>query len=115
MNNQFFFLRAAVRKKKNWLHVGHPDAGPRLANLFTVVENCRLLGVDPEAYLIDLIARLPDHPAAKVAELLPRAWARPAAATTAGGCVCLRSMPLSSKCSSAGCNVTSRSPGRGQR
>ncbi len=70
---------------KNWLHVGHPDAGPRLANLFTVVENCRLCGVDPEAYLIDLIARLPDHPAAKVAELLPRAWApvRPAAATTA--------------------------------
>ena len=65
--------------------MGHPAAGPRLANLFTVVENCRLLGLDPEAYLIDLIARLPDHPAAKVAELLPRAWgqARPAAATSA--------------------------------
>ncbi len=70
---------------KNWLHLGHPAAGPRLANLFTVVENCRLLGLDPEAYLIDLIARLPDHPAAKVAELLPRAWgqARSAAATSA--------------------------------
>lgn len=75
---------------KNWLAVGHPTAGPRLAHLFTVVENCRLLGVDPEAYLIDLIGRLPDHPAARVAELLPRAWAkarpesaRPLAATTA--------------------------------
>lgn len=67
---------------KNWLHIGHPDAGPRLANLFTVVENCRQLDVDPEAYLIDLIARLPGHPASKVAELLPRAWKSPAAAAT---------------------------------
>jgi len=78
-------IRPVKLGAKNWLHVGHPDAGPRLANLFTVVENCRLLGLDPEAYLIDLIARLPGHPAAKVAELLPRAWAqaRSAAATTA--------------------------------
>lgn len=70
---------------KNWLAVGHPNAGPRLANLFTVVENCRLLGLDPEAYLIDLIARLPGHPASRVAELLPRAWsqARPAPAAPA--------------------------------
>lgn len=62
---------------KNWLHIGHPDAGPRLANLFSVVENCRQLGRDPEAYLIDIIARLPSHPAARIAQLLPRAWAPP--------------------------------------
>lgn len=62
---------------KNWLQIGHPDAGPRLANLFTVVENCRQLDLDPEAYLIDLIARLPDHPASRVEELLPRNWQRP--------------------------------------
>ena len=59
---------------KNWLQIGHPKAGPRLANLFTVVENCRLAGVDPEAYLVDIIARLPDHPMKRIAELLPRAW-----------------------------------------
>jgi transposase len=64
---------------RNWLQIGHPEAGPRLANLFTVVENCRQLALDPEAYLIDLIARLPGHPAARVTELLPRAW-RPASA-----------------------------------
>lgn len=70
---------------KNWLQVGHPDAGPRLANLFTVVENCRQSGLDPEAYLIDLIARLPEHPSARIAEWLPRRWTqqRPAPATTA--------------------------------
>ena len=59
---------------RNWLFVGHPKAGPRLANLFTLVENCRLLGLDPERYLIDLIGRLPDHPAAKIRELLPQHW-----------------------------------------
>ena len=56
----YFALRTAVRKAKNWLQIGHPKAGPRLANLFTLVENCRLAGVDPEAYLVDIIARLPD-------------------------------------------------------
>jgi transposase len=59
---------------RNWLQIGHPQAGPRLANLFTVVENCRLAGVDPEAYLVDLIARLPDHPMKLIAKLLPHAW-----------------------------------------
>lgn len=68
---------------KNWLQIGHPKAGPRLANLFTLVENCRLAGVDPEAYLVDIIARLPDHPMKLIAELLPHAWkkARADAAT----------------------------------
>lgn len=69
---------------KNWLHIGHPSAGPRLANLFTVVENCRQLEIDAEAYLIDLIARLPDHPVSRVAELLPRAW-KPASTSAAPG------------------------------
>jgi transposase len=59
---------------RNWLFVGDPKAGPRLANLFTLVENCRLLGLDPERYLIELIGRLPDHPAAKIAGLLPHHW-----------------------------------------
>lgn len=68
---------------RNWLFVGDPKAGPRLANLFTLVENCRLAGIDPERYLIDLIGRLADHPAAKIAELLPHQWARAAASAAA--------------------------------
>ncbi len=60
---------------RNWLFVGDPKAGPRLANLFTLVENCRLLDIDPERYLIDLIGRLADHPASKITELLPHRWA----------------------------------------
>lgn len=60
---------------RNWLFVGDPKAGPRLANLFTLVENCRSIGADPERYLIDLIGRLQDHPASKIKELLPHRWA----------------------------------------
>ena len=68
---------------RNWLFVGDPKAGPRLANLFTLVENCRLLGIDPERYLIDLIGRLPDHPASKIGDLLPHRW-QPLAASGSG-------------------------------
>lgn len=60
---------------RNWLFVGDPKAGPRLANLFTLVENCRLIGADPERYLIELIGRLQDHPASRIRELLPQSWA----------------------------------------
>lgn len=68
---------------RNWLFVGDPKAGPRLANLFTLVENCRLLGIDPERYLIDLIGRLPDHPASKIGDLLPHRWQLPLASESA--------------------------------
>ena len=58
------------------MFIGHPKAGPRLANLFTLIENCRQAGADVAAYLTDLITRLPAHPAGRIAELLPAAWKR---------------------------------------
>ena len=69
-------LRPLKTGARNWLKIGHPKAGPRLANLFTLAENCRQLGVNVEAYITDLVARLPGHPAKKIAELLPAAWKR---------------------------------------
>jgi transposase len=59
---------------KNWLFIGHPEAGPRLANLFTLVENCRQAGLDAEAYLLDLVTRLPAHSIRRLDDWLPRAW-----------------------------------------
>ena len=67
-------IRPLKISAKNWLFIGHPRAGPRLANLFTLVENCRLLKLDPERYLVDLLGRLADHPASKIDELLPHHW-----------------------------------------
>lgn len=61
---------------KNWLFIGHPEAGPRLANLFTLVENCRQARIDIEAYLIDLLTRLPAHSIRQLGDWLPRNWQR---------------------------------------
>lgn len=61
---------------KNWLFVGHPDAGPRLAHLFTLVENARQADVDIEVYLLDLLTRLPAHSVRRLGDWLPRAWQR---------------------------------------
>ncbi len=67
-------IRPVKLGAKNWLFVGHPDAGPRLANLFTLVENARQAGVDVEAYLTDLLTELPDHSVRRLGAWLPRAW-----------------------------------------
>ena len=40
----------------------------------TVIETCRLNDVDPRAWLAEILAKLPDHPAHRVAELAPWAW-----------------------------------------
>ena len=86
-HNRGLGIKQAIRPLKvgarNWLHIGHPNAGSRLANLFTLVENCRLAAVDPEAYLVDIITRLPDHPMKRIAELLPHAWKRARSALAA--------------------------------
>lgn len=67
-------IRPVKLGAKNWLFVGHPEAGPRLANLFTLVENARQAGVDIEAYLTALLTGLPDHSVRRLGDWLPRAW-----------------------------------------
>ncbi|HYN64037.1 MAG TPA: transposase, partial [Candidatus Limnocylindrales bacterium] len=67
-------LRPLKMGVNNWQWIGHPKAGPRLANLFTLIENCRQVGADVAAYLSDLITRLPGQPAGKITALLPAAW-----------------------------------------
>ena len=79
-------IRPVKLGAKNWLFVGHPDAGLRLANLFTLVENARQAGVDVEAYFTALLTQLPDHSVRRFGEWLPRAWQRRAhAAQQAAG------------------------------
>ena len=42
--------------------------------IYTLIETCKLNGVDPQAWLADVLARLPDHPAKRIDELLPWNW-----------------------------------------
>ena len=45
-----------------------------LTDLYTLIETCRLNDVDPRAWLADVLARLPGHPATRLDELLPWIW-----------------------------------------
>ena len=42
--------------------------------MYTLIETCKLNDVDPQAWLADVLARLPDHPAKRIDELLPWRW-----------------------------------------
>lgn len=69
-------LRPIKLGAKNWLFIGHPNAGPRTAMMFTFVENCRMLGINPESYFTDVLSRIDDHPASGIDELTPHYWAK---------------------------------------
>lgn len=68
-------IRPSAIGKKNWMFIGHPEAGRRAAILYTLLISARNHGVDPQAYLKDIIERLPLTRPADLAELLPANWA----------------------------------------
>jgi hypothetical protein len=61
-------------KEKNWLFIGNEMSGQKCAILYTIVENCRRLGIVPRDYLEDVLTRLPGMKASEVAALVPAAW-----------------------------------------
>jgi transposase len=63
-----------ARGRINWLFVGSPRAGARLARLLSLVVTCRRLHMDSFAYLHDVFRRLPSLPASRLDELLPNRW-----------------------------------------
>jgi transposase len=67
-------LRPTCVGKKNWLFIGHPDAGWRSAVLYTLIVSARRLGHDPVAYLSDVLRRLPTLADPTLNELLPENW-----------------------------------------
>jgi transposase len=68
-------LRQVAIGRKNWLFAGSDAGGQRAANLYTLIGTCRFHHLDPFHYLRDLFDRLPTHPASRIAELTPLAWA----------------------------------------
>jgi hypothetical protein len=52
-------IRPSVIGRKNWLFIGHPDAGQRSAIIYSIVVSCQRHGKDPLAYLRDVLTRLP--------------------------------------------------------
>ena len=67
-------IRPTALGKKNWLFFGSEEAGQRSAVIYTLIQNCRLQGVEPYTYLKDVLERLPHTTNREVDELTPLKW-----------------------------------------
>jgi len=67
-------MRRVVLGRKNYLFAGSDQGGERAAVFYSLIETCKLNGVNPHAYLADVLARLPTHPANRIDELIPYNW-----------------------------------------
>ena len=76
-------LRKVVTGRNNWTFCGSDAGGERAAILYSVVATCKAHGIDPWAYLRDVLERIPTHPNRRRAELLPRHWKAAQTATPA--------------------------------
>jgi transposase len=68
-------LRCVPLGRKAWLFCGSDRGGDRAAVLYTLIQTARLNDVDPQAWLADVLARIADHPAHRLDQLLPWNWA----------------------------------------
>jgi hypothetical protein len=75
-------IRPSALGKKNWLFVGHPEAGERSAVIYTLLGSCRRHGINPFDYLKDLFTRLPAAKITQIKEFTPAAWAKAKAEKT---------------------------------
>jgi transposase len=70
-------VRGIAAGRRNWTFCGSDEGGRRAAVMYTLIETAKLNGVDPKAWLADVIARIADHPAHRLGELLPWNWQKP--------------------------------------
>ena len=67
-------LRGVAVGRRNWTFAGSDRGGERAAAIYTLIESAKLNGVDPQAWLADVLARIADHPAKRIGDLLPWNW-----------------------------------------
>jgi len=68
-------IRAVALGRKNWLFAGGDEGGRRAALFYSIFATCSSAGVEPYAYLVDVLGRVQRTPTSQVAELTPRRWA----------------------------------------
>jgi transposase len=67
-------MRPIALGRKNWLHVGSQEAGPKLAAIMSIVETCRRLDIQLRLYLRSVLPKLGAWPINRVGELTPANW-----------------------------------------
>jgi len=68
-------MRPVATGRKNWIHIGSPQAGPRVAAILSVIESCRRLAIPVRQYLADILPGLAGTSIQNVTGLTPKAWA----------------------------------------
>ncbi|MDZ4089022.1 MAG: IS66 family transposase [Tabrizicola sp.] len=69
-------LRGIALGRKAWLFAGSHRGGDRAAFMYSLIVTARMNDVDPQAWLADVLARLPDMPLSRLPELLPWHWSQ---------------------------------------
>ncbi|MGI4954172.1 MAG: IS66 family transposase [Janthinobacterium lividum] len=67
-------LRGIALGRKSWLFCGSDRGGQRAAVMYSLIVTAKMNGVDPQAWLADVLARIADHPAHRLDDLLPWHW-----------------------------------------
>jgi hypothetical protein len=68
-------LRRVGIGRKNWLFAGHDKAAERIATLYSLIASAERHGIDPQAYLRGVLARMHSMPVSQLGKLLPERWA----------------------------------------
>src|SRR5271169_397856 len=67
-------LRGVALGRKSWLFCGSDRGGRRAADMYSLIVTAKMNGVDPQAWLADVLSRIASHPAHRLDELLPWNW-----------------------------------------
>jgi transposase len=67
-------MRGVALGRKNWIHLGDKQAGPRVAAILSIAETCKRLGVPARDYLLDVLPGMADRKKSEVAALTPTHW-----------------------------------------
>ena len=71
-------IRPVAVGRKNYLFAGSHEAAQRSAMFYSLLGTCKAHGIEPYAWLSDVLARLPYHPQKRIGELLPQHYRKPA-------------------------------------
>ena len=70
-------MRPVALGRKNWIHIGSPQAGPKVAAILSVVESCRRLKLPVRDYFATVLPGFADLPIQRLPDVTPAAWVAP--------------------------------------